>query len=324
MQDFLTRMKEIAKSERKTIVLTEGEDKRVIQAAHQIVEEDLVNLIILGDDNVMPVEGATMINPRTNEKHEEYAVELQKLREKKGMTIDQARELVNDPIYFGTMMLKMGDVDGLVSGACHSTANTLRPALQILKIAPDAKIVSCFMVMCIKDCKYGNGNFIFSDIGLNQYPTPDELSEIAISTAESWKELMATEPHIAMLSYSTYGSARSDQVAIVQEATRLVHKKAPSLICDGELQTDAALDATVGFLKAPGSPVAGNADVLIFPNLDAGNIGYKLVQRLGVAEAYGPLLQGIAKPVNDLSRGCSASDIVAVVAITAVQAILKH
>ena len=222
------------------------------------------------------------------------------------------------------MMVKMGDADGLVSGACHSTANTLRPALQILKTAPGTKLVSSFMVMCVPNCEYGDhGTFIFSDIGLNEYPDADALSEIAISSAQSWRALMGTEPHVAMLSYSSHGSANSDYVDKVAEATSLVHEKEPELVCDGELQTDAALDETVGALKAPTSQVAGHADVLIFPNLDAGNIGYKLVQRLAKANAYGPLLQGIARPVNDLSRGCSATDIVAVVAITAVQAQLQ-
>lgn len=323
MSDFLARMKAQAASDKKTIVLPEGEDPRTIAAARQIVDEGLADLVILYDGQDAPeaVEGTTVVDPRTSPKHEEYAQELRRLRAKKGMTIEQARDLVCDPTYFATMMVKMGDADGLVSGACHSTANTLRPALQILKTAPGTKLVSGFMVMCVPDCEYGDhGTFIFSDIGLNEYPDADALSEIAISSAESWRQLMGTEPHVAMLSYSSHGSANSEHVDKVAEATALVKAKEPDLMCDGELQTDAALDATVGALKAPTSKVAGNADVLIFPNLDAGNIGYKLVQRLAKAEAYGPLLQGIAKPVNDLSRGCSATDIVAVVAITAVQA----
>ncbi len=322
MSDFLARMKAQAAGDRKTIVLPEGEDPRTIEAARRIVEEGLADLVILHNgEEPEPVEGARMVDPRTSPKHEAYAQELRRLRAKKGMTIEQARELVDDATYFGTMMVKMGDADGLVSGACHSTANTLRPALQILKTAPGTKLVSGFMVVCVPDCEYGDhGTFVFSDIGLNEYPDAEALSEIAIASAASWKQLMGTEPHVAMLSYSSHGSANSEYVDKVAEATALVHAKAPGLLCDGELQTDAALDETVGALKAPTSEVAGNADVLVFPNLDVGNIGYKLVQRLAKAEAYGPLLQGIAKPVNDLSRGCSATDIVAVVAITAVQA----
>ena len=325
MQDFLGTMKAKAAANKKTIVLPEGEDPRTLEAAAQIIDEDLANLVILNTTGVpIDMPGATIIDPRTSPKHEVYAQELRRLRAKKGMTIEQARELVNDCTYFGTMMVKMGDADGLVSGACHSTANTLRPALQILKTAPGTKLVSSFMVMCVPNCEYGDhGTFIFSDIGLNEYPDADALSEIAISSAQSWRALMGTEPHVAMLSYSSHGSANSDYVDKVAEATSLVHEKEPELVCDGELQTDAALDETVGALKAPTSQVAGHADVLIFPNLDAGNIGYKLVQRLAKANAYGPLLQGIARPVNDLSRGCSATDIVAVVAITAVQAQLQ-
>lgn len=321
MADFLTRMKEKAGRNLKTIVLPEGEDERTIEAAQTIVNEGIANLIILGDPQKISVEGARVINPASAEKHDEYAEALFQLRARKGMTKAQALELMNDATYFGTMMVKMGDASGLVSGACNSTANTLRPALQILKTAPGTKLVSSFMVMCVPNCSYGNnGNFVFADIGLNQYPSAEELAEIAISSAQSYKSLMEDEPRVALLSYSTHGSASSPEVEKVQEAYALVQEKAPNLSCDGELQLDAAIDETVAQIKAPTSTVAGHANVLIFPNLDAGNIGYKLVQRLGGAGAYGPLLQGIARPVNDLSRGCSASDIVAVVAITAVQA----
>ncbi|MDJ1122031.1 phosphate acetyltransferase [Olsenella sp. YH-ols2217] len=324
MADFLSRMKEMAKADVKTIVLPEGEDPRTIEAAKAVVAEGTANLVILGDPATIDVPGATVIDPKVDPRHRPYAEKLQELRAKKGMTLEQADALMDDNTYFGTMMVKMGDADGLVSGACHSTANTLRPALQILKTKPGTKLVSGFMVMCVPDCEYGDhGTFIFSDIGLNEYPDADQLSEIAISSAESWRALMGSEPTIAMLSYSTKGSAKNDAVTKVAEAFRLLQEKAPELHCDGELQVDAALDETVCALKAPGSKVGGHADVLIFPNLDAGNIGYKLVQRLGKAEAYGPLLQGIAKPVNDLSRGCSATDIEAVIAITAVQAQLE-
>ena len=219
------------------------------------------------------------------------------------------------------MMLKSGAADGIVSGACHSTANTLRPALQIVKTKPGSKIASAFFVMDVPNCEYGeNGTFVFGDCGLNQNPTPEELAVIAVSSAESFKFLVGAEPKVAMLSHSSKGSAKHADVDKVAEATRIAKELAPELKLDGELQADAAMVPSVGASKAPGSDVAGQANVLIFPDLDAGNIGYKLVQRLAKAEAYGPMLQGIAKPVNDLSRGCSASDIVGVVAITAVQA----
>ena len=237
------------------------------------------------------------------------------------MTEEQAHQLVLDPVYFGMMMVKNGDSDGLVSGACHSTSDTLRPALQILKTAPGTKLVSAFFVMVVPNCEYGeNGIFVFSDSGLNEYPDADALSEIAISSANSFKQLVGAEPKVAMLSYSTYGSAHSPLTDKVVEATAILKEKAPDLICDGELQLDAAIIPEIAASKAPGSPVQGKANTLIFPDLDAGNIGYKLVQRLAKAEAYGPLCQGIAKPVNDLSRGCSAEDIAGVIAITAVQA----
>jgi phosphate acetyltransferase len=321
MSEFLDRMKKAAKANKKTIVLPEGEDPRTIAAAKQIVGEDIADLIILGDPAQIHVDGVRVIDPKTSDKHEAYAQKFAELRAKKGVTIEQAREQMDDYTYFGTMMVKMGDADGLVSGACHSTANTLRPALQILKTAPGTKLVSAFFVMCT-DSEFGeNGTLVFADCGLNINPSADELSEIAIASAESWKAFMnGAEPKVAMLSFSTKGSAKGDVPEKVQEATDLVHQKAPELACDGDLQLDAALVPEVANLKAPGSTVAGSANVLIFPDLEAGNIGYKLVQRFAGAEAYGPLLQGIAKPVNDLSRGCSAEDIVGVVAITAVQA----
>ena len=322
MSDFLDRMKAAAKADKKTIVLPEGEDPRTIEAAKKIVEEDLANLVILGDPAQIDVPGVTVIDPATAEQHEAYAAKFAELRAKKGVTIEQAREQMNDATYFGTMMVKMGDADGLVSGACHSTANTLRPALQILKTAPGTKLVSAFFIMCTKTPEYGaDGTLLFADCGLNIDPTADELSEIAIASAESWKAFMPGEdPKVAMLSFSTKGSAKGDVPAKVQEATKLANEKNPELALDGDLQLDAALVQCVADLKAPGSEVAGNANILVFPDLEAGNIGYKLVQRFGGAEAYGPVLQGIAKPVNDLSRGCSADDIVGVVAITAVQA----
>ena len=321
MSAFLDRMKTLAKSDVKTIVLPEGEDPRTIAAAKQIVAEGLAKLVILGDPAQIDVEGVEVIDPAPSDKRESYAAKLAELRAKKGMTYEQAYEQVADATYFGTMMIKMGDADGLVSGACHSTANTLRPALQILKTAPGTKLVSSFFIMCTPTTQYGeNGTLLFADCGLNIAPNADELSEIALSSAATWRSLMSDEPHVAMLSYSTMGSAGGDTAALVQEATRLAKEKDPELSLDGDLQLDAALEESVGKLKAPNSTVPGHANILVFPNLEAGNIGYKLVQRFAGAEAYGPVLQGIAKPVNDLSRGCSAEDIVGVVAITAVQA----
>ena len=289
MSDFLDRMKAAAKADKKTIVLPEGEDPRTIEAAKKIVEEDLANLVILGDPAQIDVPGVTVIDPATAEQHEAYAAKFAELRAKKGVTIEQAREQMNDATYFGTMMVKMGDADGLVSGACHSTANTLRPALQILKTAPGTKLVSAFFIMCTKTPEYGaDGTLLFADCGLNIDPTADELSEIAIASAESWKAFMPGEdPKVAMLSFSTMGSAKGEVPAKVQEAVKLAHEKAPELSLDGDLQLDAALVQSVADLKAPGSTVAGNANILVFP---------------------------------DLSRGCSADDIVGVVAITAVQA----
>ena len=321
MSEFLDRMKTAAKADRKKIVLPEGEDPRTIAAARQIVDEGIADLVILSDPAKIDVPGVTVIDPRTSEKHDEYAAAFAELRKKKGVTLPEAMEQMNDATYFGTMMVKMGDADGLVSGACHSTANTLRPALQILKTAPGTKLVSAFFIMCTDKAEFGEkGTLLFADCGLNINPTADELSEIAIASAGSWKKYMSSEPKVAMLSFSTMGSAKGDVPTKVQEATALAHEKAPELAVDGDLQLDAALVPSVAELKAPGSTVAGHANVLVFPDLEAGNIGYKLVQRFAGAEAYGPVLQGIAKPVNDLSRGCSAEDIVGVVAITAVQA----
>ena len=247
--------------------------------------------------------------------------EIYELRKEKGMTIEKAKELLLDSVYFGMMMVKMEEADGLVSGAIHSSSDTLRPALQILKTAPGTKLVSAFFLMVVPNCGYGeNGTFIFGDSGLNENPDSDKLSEIAISSAKSFEQLTEKTAKVAMLSYSTMGSAHSELTEKVVEATKLVKQKAPDLLVDGELQLDSAIIPEVAKSKAPESEIAGKANVLIFPDLNAGNIGYKLVQRLAKAEAYGPLCQGIAKPVNDLSRGCSAKDILGVIAITCVQA----
>ena len=329
---FIENIKQRAKEDLKTIILPESEDKRVLEAASKVTKEGFANIILLGDENQIAedskkynidLSGINIINPLKSEKKQQYIEKLYELRKHKGLTIEQAEELLKEPIYYGMMMLKDEncEADGLVSGAAHSTSDTLRPALQILKTAPNTKLVSAFFVMCVPDCEYGeNGTFIFGDSGLNQNPTADELSEIAISSSKSFEQLVGKEAKVAMLSYSTYGSAKSELTEKVIEATNLVKEKAPNLSVDGELQLDAAIVPEIAKSKAPGSKVAGNANILIFPDLNAGNIGYKLVQRLAKAEAYGPLCQGIAKPVNDLSRGCSAEDIVGVVAITAVQA----
>ena len=330
--NFIERVKNRAKKEIKTIVLPEAEDIRTLKATQIALKEKYVNIVLVGNEEIIKqktqenninIEGATIINPQTSKDYEKYAQLLYELRKNKGMTIEQAKELVLNPVYFGMLMVKDEETkaDGLVSGAAHSTADTLRPALQILKTAPDTKLVSAFFVMVVPDCEYGeNGTFIFGDAGLNENPNPDQLSEIAISSSKSFEQLVQKEPKVAMLSYSSHGSAHSELTEKVIEATNLLKEKEPNLIADGELQLDAAIIPEVAASKAPTSPLKGEANVLIFPNLDAGNIGYKLVQRLGKAEAYGPLCQGIAKPVNDLSRGCSAEDIAGVIAITAVQA----
>ena len=321
MSEFLQRMKDAARADKKTIVLPEGEDLRTIEAAEKIVAEGLADLVVLGDPSQIKVDGVRVIDPRTAEKHDEYAAKFAELRAKKGVTLPEAMEQMNDATYFGTMMVKMGDADGLVSGACHSTANTLRPALQILKTAPGTKLVSAFFIMCTDKEEYGErGTLLFADCGLNIDPTADELSEIALASAHTWTRFMNDEPKVAMLSFSTMGSAKGEVPTKVQEATRIANEKEPGLALDGDLQLDAALVRSVADLKAPASQVAGGANILVFPDLESGNIGYKLVQRFASAEAYGPVLQGIAKPVNDLSRGCSSDDIVGVVAITAVQA----
>ena len=321
MSAFLDSMKSKASSDRKTIVLPEGNDPRTIEAARTIIAEGIADLVILGDPAQIDVEGARVVDPTTSPNHERYAEAFEELRKKQGVTIEDARKQMDDVTYFGTMMVKMGDADGLVSGACHSTADTLRPALQILKTAPGTKLVSSFMMMCTKADEFGQeGTLMFSDISLNIDPDADALSEIAIDSAKSWKTFMGTDAKVALLSYSSMGSGKGDSPAKVAEAASLCQQKAPELAIAGELQADCALVDSVASLKAPGCDVAGNANVLVFPDLDAGNIGYKLVQRLAKAEAYGPVTQGIAAPVNDLSRGCIAEDIVGVVAITAVQA----
>lgn len=328
---FIDAMKEKARKDIKNIVLPEADDVRVLKATEMVLNEGFANIMLIGGtdeiknlakENNINIDGVQIINPLTSTKLRKYSDDLYELRKAKGMTIEQAQELLKtNSRYFATMMVKSGDADGFVSGANHPTSDTLRPALQILKTAPNTKLVSAFFVMLVPECDYGeNGIFVFADCGLNEYPDAEALSEIAISSAESFKELVGKEPKVAMLSYSTMGSAHSPLTEKVVEATKLLKSKKPDLICDGEIQLDAAIIPEIAERKSPNSPLKGESNILIFPDLDAGNIGYKLTQRFGKAEAYGPLCQGISKAVNDLSRGCSSSDIAGVVAITAVQA----
>lgn len=325
---FIDVIKERAKQDKKRIVLPESMDRRTFEAAANVLKEGVAELIIIGtpeevkaNSEGLDISKATIIDPHTYEKTNEYIDLLVELRKNKGMTKEEAEKLLlNEYMFYACIMVKAGNADGVVSGACHSTANTLKPALQIIKTKPGTKLVSAFFLMVVPDCELGeDGTFVFGDCGLNQNPNPEELAAIALSSAESFKLLVGKEPRVAMLSYSSMGSAKHADVDKVVEATKLAKELAPDLVLDGELQADAAIVPSVGATKAPNSKVAGYANVLIFPNLDAGNIGYKLVQRLAKAEAYGPMTQGIAMPVNDLSRGCSSKDIEGVIAITAVQ-----
>ena len=317
-----------AKENKKTIVLPETMDDRVLEAAIRIVDEEIANVILIGNKSEIleinsSLSNCMIIDPNEdNELVDELTSKLFELRKDKGLTEEEARRLLTeDYMYFACMLVKTGRADGVVSGACHSTSNTLRPALQIIKTKENCKLVSAFFLMVVPDCNYGsNGTFIFADSGLVQDPTSEELAYIAKSSADSFEQLVQEEAWVAMLSHSSMGSAKHELVDKVVDGVRLAKEMYPELNIDGELQVDAAIVPEVANSKAPDSKVAGHANVLVFPNLDAGNIGYKLVQRLAKAEAYGPITQGIAAPINDLSRGCSVDDIVGVVAITAVQA----
>lgn len=331
--NFIDKIKNQAKKNIKTIVLPESEDIRVLKGSQIVIEEGFAKIILLGDEskiteeakkNNIELEGVEIINPINFTKLDLYIETLYELRKQKGMTKEEAKILLTENSrYFASMMVKLGDADGFVSGASHATADTLKPALQIIKGKPGIKTVSAFFIMSLPTNEFGeDGVFIFADCGMNENPNEEQLADIAIESSKSFIELVNPEgiPKIAMLSYSTKGSAHSELTEKVINATKLIHEKEPNLLVDGELQLDAAIVPEVASSKAPNSPIKGNSNILIFPDLNAGNIGYKLVQRLAHAKAFGPLCQGLDKPVNDLSRGCSAEDIAGVVAITCIQA----
>jgi len=329
--DFLQSVKQRAKAALKTIVLPESTEPRTLAATQQIIAEGLAKIILIGNAGEIEkaaaseganISGAEIIDPANFDKMDTLAANLFELRKAKGLTLEEAkRALLENPLTLGVMLVKEGIAHGMVAGAVSSTADVLRPSLQILKTAPGVTVVSSFFVMVVPNCEYGNdGVFIFSDCGLVQNPSAEELAAIAFASANSYRALFADEPVVALLSHSTMGSAKHADVSKVTEAAAILKKLAPDLKADGEFQLDAAIVPSIGASKAPGNPVAGKANVLIFPDLDAGNIAYKLVERLAKAKAYGPVTQGISKPVNDLSRGCSVEDIVGVTAITAVQA----
>ena len=326
---FLESMKEKARADKKNIVLPESLDERTLKASHTILKEGIANIILIGNKEEIiskavgfDLSGATFIDPNSYSEIDRLIDNLVELRKSKGMTKEDATKLLREnPLYLGVMLVKDGIADGMVAGAAHSTADVLRPSLQIVKTAPNTKTVSSFFVMVVPDCEYGkDGTLVFSDSAIVQNPTSEELAAIAQSSAKSFENIFKSEPIVALLSHSTMGSAKHADIDKVIRATEIVKLENPSLKVDGELQLDAAIVPSVAKSKAPNSNVAGSANVLIFPDLDAANIGYKLVQRFAKAEAYGPITQGLAKPVNDLSRGCNADDIVGVVAITAVQA----
>lgn len=328
--ELMKKLWQSAKADKKRIVLPEGDEERTLKAAEKIKELGLAYPVLVGNideikgkaENLgVNVEGIEIIDPNNSEKLEAYVNEFYELRKNKGITLEKADQIVRDPLYFGTMMVKLDDADGMVSGAVHTTGDLLRPGLQIVKTAPGVSVVSSFFVMMVPNLSYGEeGMLLFSDCAVNPNPTAEQLAAIAIATADTAKNLCGIEPRVAMLSFSTMGSAGGELVEKVRKATEIAKELRPDLLIDGELQLDAAIVESVAAQKAPNSKVAGKANVLIFPDLQSGNIGYKLVQRFANADAIGPMCQGFAKPINDLSRGCSADDIVNVVALTAVQA----
>lgn len=328
--ELMKQIWDVARKNKQRIVLPEGDEERTLVASQKIIEEGLAEVYLVGSEAVIRekatllgvnLEGVNVVDPDTSDKLDSYINAFYELRKSKGMTLEKADKIVRDPLYFGTMMVKMDDADGMVSGAVHTTGDLLRPGLQIIKTAPGVSVVSSFFIMMVPGSKYGEGGMLlFSDCAVNPNPNADQLAAIAIATADTAKTLCNIDPKVAMLSFSTMGSADHDLVTKVRTATEKAKELRPDLNIDGEMQLDAAIVQKVAGQKAPNSNVAGNANVLIFPDLQAGNIGYKLVQRFANAEAIGPVCQGFAKPINDLSRGCSAEDIVSVVALTAVQA----
>lgn len=327
---LMNKILEVAKADKKRIVLPEGNEERTIVATEEIYKQGYAHPILVGNKEEIlnkatalkvDLTGVEIIDSETSENLSKYIEAFYELRKNKGMTMSKAEKIVRDPLYFGTMMVKLGDADGMVSGAVHTTGDLLRPGLQIIKTAPGVSVVSSFFIMMVPDSVYGEeGMLLFSDCAVNPNPNEDQLAAIAIATAETAKNLCKVEPRVAMLSFSTMGSADHELVSKVRTATEKAKELRPDLLIDGEMQLDAAIVESVASQKAPNSKVAGKANVLVFPDLQAGNIGYKLVQRFAKAEAIGPICQGFAKPINDLSRGCSSEDIVKVVAITAVQA----
>jgi phosphate acetyltransferase len=327
---LLERLKAKALANPRKIVLPEGEEPRTVKAAAIITKEKLAHVTLVGNrakieavakEQGVDVSAVASIDPETSPKFEEYAQAYTEARKAKGMTIEEARKIMKDTVFYGTMMVHKGEADGLVSGALHSTGDTIRPALQFIKTKPGISLVSSVFIMIVPDCEYGDaGTFIFADCAVVPNPTDKEMAEIAIASAETGRILTGIDPKVAMLSFSTYGSAKHELVDKVKRAVAIAKAQAPNLKIDGELQADAAIIPKVGKSKAPGSPIAGQANVLIFPDLQSGNIAYKLVERLAKAQAIGPFLQGLNKPVNDLSRGCSVEDIVNVTMITSLQA----
>ena len=325
---LMDQIKKQACAQKKRVVLPEGTEERTLKAAEIISKEGIADLILIGNEKEimekaqgLDISGVTIIDSTVSDKLDDYAAAFYELRKHKGVTQEKAKETIKDPLYYACMMIKQGDADGMVAGAINTTANTFRPALQIVKTSPGISVVSSAFIMQLKNNDFGhNGIILFGDCAINPNPNDKELATIAVSTAKTGAALTGMTPKVAMLSFSTKGSAKHEFADKVISATAMVKEMDPDLMVDGELQADAALVESVGQLKSPGSPVAGKANILIFPDLQSGNIGYKLVQRLAGAQAIGPISQGLAAPVNDLSRGCNVEDIVSVVAITAVQA----